>query len=67
MAFNPNLQTINFTIDLRDVDFSNRNFIQNEINKFIQSEKRFNTLSVSVGLTRENQYFVVAVIEFVND
>lgn len=61
----PNNFCINFELDY--IDHSNDSFIHNRISQYLEDRPRCFIKSVSVSLTKENTYLVLAVVEFIKD
>ncbi|MAO42145.1 hypothetical protein [Leeuwenhoekiella sp.] len=62
MASDPNIHCVNF--ELEYIDVTDRGFINNKIVQFLYDTPKFIIKSVSVTLTKENKYLVVAVVEY---
>ncbi|PHQ30181.1 hypothetical protein CJ305_04250 [Leeuwenhoekiella nanhaiensis] len=57
----PNVTCINFELEF--IDNSKSDFIGQKIEIFIPRDTPYNLISVSVTLTKESRYLVVAVVQ----
>ena len=56
---------VNFELDY--IDHTNDSFIHNKIIQYLENRPRSFIKAVSVSLTKENTYLVVAVVEFLKE
>ena len=65
MKNNRNVSVIN--IECEDIDFSNRSAINNILAKELMTTSvDYNILSVNISLTKDDNYLIVATIEFLD-
>jgi len=63
MVSTANIHCVNFELEF--IDHSNQAYISNKIFEFLDDTPPFLIKSVSVSLTKEDRYMVVAVVEYI--